>query len=480
LRLKLDLSGEPKMPVAPSARRRTLLLTLAALALWVIPARAQVTFNKDIAPILHKNCAACHRPGEVAPFALLTYDDAKKRAKQLVKVTHQRYMPPWKAEPGYGDFVDPRRLTDAQIALIKKWADEGAVEGKASDRPATPVFTSDWQLGKPDQVIEMSEEFEVPAEGKDIYRCFVIPINNAEDKYVTAVEYRPGNREVVHHALLFLDNTGQARKRDARDAKPGYSSGGGPGFVPAGALGGWAPGLTPRHYPEGVAAVIQKGSDLVLQTHFHPTGKVEKEKSSLALYFAKKATTKVLVGTGLTSINIDIPAGEKAFKATATVTLPVDTEFISVTPHAHLLCKQIKADYTLPTGLKKPLIWIKDWDFDWQDQYQFKTPLRLPKGTKIDMEYTFDNSAENVRNPSSPPKRVKLGEQTNDEMAILFMNAAVKSPADGKRLAEAMFGQSIANNIQDKIDEINKLPPDEREKAIREAMDRFKKRRPPQ
>src|SRR3954452_10918517 len=200
------------MPVPSTCWRAAVLV---AVVLSAGQARAQqVTFNKDIAPILHKNCATCHRPGEVAPFALLTYDDAKKRAKQLVKVTHQRFMPPWKAEPGYGDFVDPRRLTDAQIALIKKWADEGAVEG-TTPRPPQPVFTSDWALGKPDQVIEMSEEFEVPAEGRDIYRCFVIPINNTEDKYVTAVEYRPGNREVVHHALLFLDNTGQARKRDA-------------------------------------------------------------------------------------------------------------------------------------------------------------------------------------------------------------------------------------------------------------------------
>lgn len=440
-------------------------------------AQAQTTFNKDIAPILYKNCAGCHHDGEVAPFSLLTYDDAKKHAAQIVKVTHKRFMPPWKAELGYGDFADPRRLTDAQILLIKKWVDEGAPEGNAASRMPPPKFTSDWHLGKPDMVVEMTESYTVPAEGKDIYRCFVVPINNTEEKYVSAVEYRPGNRSVVHHALLFLDNTGQARKKDDADPAPGYSSGGGPGFVPSGGLGGWAPGLTPRRYPEGVAAVIEKGSDLVIQTHFHPTGKIENEKSSVALYFAKRPPTRILIGSGLTSINIDIPAGEKNFKASASVTLPVDTEWVSITPHAHLLCREIKADYILPTGVKKPLIWIKDWDFDWQDQYQFRTPLRLPKGTKIEMEFTYDNSADNERNPSSPPKRVRLGEQTTDEMALLFMNAAVANKGDGMKLVKSMFGQSIANGLQENYDRINSLPPDERDKAIRDALERFKRGR---
>jgi hypothetical protein len=442
-----------------------------------LPTLAQTTFNRDIAPIVFKNCTGCHRDGEVAPFSLLSYEDAKKHAGQIVKVTHRRYMPPWKAEMGYGDFVDPRRLTDVQIALIKKWVDEGAIEGSPADRKVAPKFETGWHLGKPDLIVEMPEAYTIPAEGKDIYRCFVVPINNTEDKYVSAVEYRAGNHAVVHHALLFLDNTGQARKRDAADPAPGYSSGGGPGFVPTGGLGGWAPGLTPRHYPDGVAAVIEKNSDLVIQTHFHPTGKVETEKSSVAIYFAKRPPTRILIGSGLTSVNIDIPAGEKNFKTNASVTLPVDTEWVSLTPHAHLLCREIKADYTLPSGQKKPLIWIKDWDFDWQDQYQFRTPLHLPKGTRIEMQFTYDNSANNERNPSNPPKRVHLGEQTTDEMALLFMNAAVNNKADGMKLVKSMFSQSIAGSVADKIDEIQKLPPDEREKAIRDALERFKRGR---
>jgi len=452
-------------------------LLVAVIGVNAAAADAALSFNKHIAPILFGNCVSCHRPGEVAPFSLISYADVKKKLKLVVRTTQEKIMPPWKAEPGHGEFAGARVLSSEQISTIKKWADAGALEGNPSDLPTAPKFTSDWHLGTPDLVIEMAEAYTVPTEGKDIYRCFVIPINNTEDKYVSAIEYRPGNRAVVHHALLFLDTAGNARKRDAADPKPGYSSGGGPGFVPSGGLGGWAPGLFPQPYPEGVAAVIQKNSDLVIQTHFHPSGKVETEKSSVALYFAKKPTTRILVGSGLTSINIDIPAGEKNYKAATSVTLPVDTEWVSVTPHAHLLCKEIKADYILPGGEKKPLIWIKDWDFNWQDQYQFKTPLKLPKGTQIEMEFTYDNSADNERNPSNPPTRVRLGEQTNDEMALLFMNAAVANREDGMKLAQTMFGQSIAKGIGENIDRISKLPPDEQQKAIKDALERFKKAR---
>lgn len=461
--------------------RHAALFALVCCTILSLSSRADTTtFNKDVAPILFKNCTGCHRPGEVAPFTLINYKDAQKRSAQIMRVTGRHFMPPWKAEVGYGDFADPRVLTQAEIATLKKWHEEGAIEGKASDLPSLPKYSSDWQLGKPDMIVTMPDEYTVAAEGKDIYRCFVIPLKNDKELNISAVEYRPGNRAVVHHALLFLDNTGQAMKRDKADPAPGYKSGGGVGFVPYGGLGGWAPGLYPRAYPDGVAAVVQKNSDLVIQMHFHPSGKEEKEKSSVALYFAKKPTTRILIGSGLTSVNVDIPAGEKNYKTTAAVTLPVDTEWVSVTPHAHLLCKEIKADYILPDGKKNPLVWIKDWDFDWQDQYQFKKPLMLPKGTKIEMEFTYDNSAENERNPSTPPKRVKLGEQTTDEMALLFMNAAVKNQDDGRALVASMFGQSAISSLpggkdlQDTAAKILSLPPDQQEKAARDLFKKFR------
>lgn len=405
-----------------------------------------ITFNKHIAPLVFQHCATCHHEGEVAPFPLMNFDDVKKRAKQIVRVTQDRFMPPWKAEPGFGEFAGTRHLTDAQIATFKQWADQGALEGTPADLPRAPVFQDGWQLGQPDLVIKMKDAYTVPAEGRDIYRCFVIPIDTAEDKYVSAVEFRPSNRKVVHHAIFYLDNTGAARKKDAEDAAPGYRSFGGPGFLPSGGLGGWAPGMTPRPLPDGIARVLRKNSDLVLQTHFHPSGKQEVEQSSLGIYFAKKTPERTLTGLAVGSRAIDIQPGDKDYTVRQSLVLPVDVEMIGTTPHAHLVCKSVKAEATLPDGQKKPLIWIKDWDFAWQEQYQYAAPLKLPKGTKIDVEFKYDNSADNVRNPSNPPKRVRNGEQTTDEMAILFGQVICATKADSIKLLASMnvFG-AIAN-----------------------------------
>jgi hypothetical protein len=416
---------------------------LPYLFLATFAARAETTFNKDVAPIMFQSCAGCHHPGEVAPFSLLTFQDASKRSKQIVKVTQQKFMPPWKAEPGFGDFSGCRSLTAAQIATIKKWADEGCIEGRTADLPKAPTFPEGWQLGKPDMVIKMPVAYKVPAEGKDIYRCFVLPIDIPEDKFVTAVEYHPGNRAVVHHAILFLDNKKSARVKDGKDGQPGYTSFAGPGFIPSGSLGGWAPGAFAHPLPDGVAIPLKKGSDLVLQTHFHPSGKEETELSSVAIYFSKTPPKKVLAAPALWISKLDIPAGEKAHKLSDEFTLPIDMDLIGVTPHAHLLCKEIKAVATLPNGTTQPVIWVKDWDFDWQDQYQYKTPVHLPKGTKLSVDFTYDNSSDNIRNPSEPPKRVHLGEQTTDEMGILFLQGVVANQAEVAELLRAQMTHGI-------------------------------------
>ena len=255
-------------------------------------AKGSITFNKDIAPIVYKNCTGCHRMGEVSPFELITYKDVSKRAKQITRVTHSRYMPPWKAEPGYGDFLDERRLTSDQIGMIKQWADEGLVEGDSKDLPPVPKYGDGWALGEPDMILKMPEPYTLAAEGRDVFRCFVIPIPIDSDKYVAAVDYRPGNRKIVHHALFFLDALGNARKKDEADPGPGFASFGGPGFTPTGSLGGWAPGYSPRMLQDGMGKSLKKGSDLVMQIHFHPSGKEEKEQSTVAVYFAKKPVTK--------------------------------------------------------------------------------------------------------------------------------------------------------------------------------------------
>ena len=270
---------------------------------------ATPTFNKDVAPILYQNCAVCHRPGEVAPFPLLTYSDASRRAALIAAVTAKHYMPPWKAEAGYGHFQDERRLTDAQIATIAASARNGAPEGDPRQKPVPPQFASGWQAGKPDAVLTMPQPFQIAADGRDVFRCFVIPLNSAEDRYVKNVEFHPGNPRVVHHALFFLDTSGEARQRETATPGMGYPCFGGPQITPAGALGGWAPGATPEPLPVGVAQTVPKDSDLVIQIHYHPSGKPETDQSSIGLTFGeppRKGLAGMLAGTR----QIDLAPGE--------------------------------------------------------------------------------------------------------------------------------------------------------------------------
>ncbi len=407
------------------------------------PPTTAPTFNKDIAPIVFANCASCHHAGEVAPFNLMSYDDVKKRAKQIVEVTGERFMPPWKAEAGCGEFLDARRLTEAQIDAIRQWAAAGAPEGNAGDLPKAPEFVDGWQLGKPDMVLEVPEAYTLRAEGRDEYRCFVLPIDVAQDTYVRAVEYRPSNRKIVHHCIMYLDSTGMARKLDAADPLPGYSRNGGLGFFPSGGLGGWAPGVRPRPMPEGTAHMVRKGTDLVLQTHLHPDGKVEQEKSRVGLYFAKEPPTRPFVGVTLGNFRIFIPPDSKNIKITDSYTLPADAHAVGIIPHAHLICKDMKATATFPDGTKQGLIHIPDWDFDWQEQYRYVTPVALPRGTRIDMEFTYDNTSANAHNPSNPPKWIKFGEQTTDEMALMWVQMIPDNPADARLLA--MGGKRFLN-----------------------------------
>lgn len=400
-----------------------------------------LTFNKDVAPIIYKNCVGCHRPGEVAPFSLLSYGDVKKRAKQIKNVTSDRVMPPWQAEAGHGEFLDERRLTEVEISKIRMWVEQGAVEGEAKDLPPAPKFTDGWQLGEPDLVLKMSEAYDVPAEGRDVYRCFVIPVNIPEDKFVKAVEYRPGNRRVVHHAIFYLDGSGKGRELDAQQEGPGYTHFGGPGFPPSGGLGGWAPGVRPRPLPDGVARLLRKGSDLIVQTHFHPSGKPEKEQSTIGIYFSKEPPKKLLLPVTLGTHLIDIPAGEKNYRIHDEFTTPVPLQVVGIVPHAHLLGKEMKATAVPPDGTKKPLLWIKSWDFNWQEQYRYAKPFTLPANTKIEMDFSYDNSADNPNNPSSPPRRVRFGEGTTDEMAFLWLQTIPEKLSDLPKLGRAMVEQ---------------------------------------
>lgn len=408
-----------------------------------------VTYSKDIAPILNQNCAACHRPGEIGPFSLLSYEDAQKRADFIAEVTADKRMPPWKAEPGVARFRDERHLTDEQVKLIADWAKAGAPEGDAATAPKPPVFSDGWQLGQPDMILKMPQPFSVPAGGDDVYRCFVVPIPLEEDRMVSAVEFRPGNPRVVHHAIMFLDSKGQAQERDGKDGQPGFPCFGTPGIIPTGGLGAWAPGAMPHPLPEGIAKYVQKGSVLVLQVHYHPSGKPETDQSTVGLYFSKKPTQRVVTGVAIIQPDLKLPAGEKQASVRAiSQRLPTDVHLLGVSPHMHNLGKQIRVVAVDPSGRRSvPLIWIKDWDFNWQGAYSFERPIRLPKGSRIRVEAVYDNSADNPKNPNKPPKEIKWGEGTNDEMCLVTVQVFTDTVEDLQAIAK-MPAYELAAGIE--------------------------------
>src|SRR5215471_11784132 len=284
-------------------RGNTCCLVALTLLAPVLPAQT-VTYSEHIAPLLYNNCVKCHRPNEVAPFSLLTYDDAVRHGRDMAIQTASHYMPPWKPEQGWVAYRDERRLTPAQIDLFQKWVAGGMQQGDMSRAPAAPVYTDDWQLGTPDLILQMADAFDVPADGPDVYRNFVIPGNTTDDHWVRAIEVKPLSRAVVHHILFFTDTTHAARLQDGADGQPGF-----PGFgsiftvgdplsLLAGGLGGWVPGTTPEFLPDGIAMALPKGADILLQTHFHPNGVAAVEKTVIGVYFGPHPTrplTQVLI-----------------------------------------------------------------------------------------------------------------------------------------------------------------------------------------
>jgi tetratricopeptide (TPR) repeat protein len=389
------------------------------------------TFTRDVAPIVFANCSSCHRPGGPAPFSLLSYSDVKSRARLIASATGRRFMPPWKPEPGAGEFVGVRRLSDAQIATIQKWLEQGTPEGDAASLPPTPQFTSDWRLGPPDLVLTMDRPYTLRAGGDDMYRHFVIPIPIPAARYIRAWEFRPGNPRVVHHATMQIDRTGASRQLDAQDSEPGYE-----GLIahsvssPDGYFLDWAPGHTPYTAPPGMGIPLEPASDLVLMLHLRPSGKPEPVQASIALYFADTPPSRIPALLRLTAQDLDIPAGASSVVVTRSFTLPVPVELVTVQPHAHYLARQIDGDATLPDGTTKRLISIRDWDFNWQDVYRYTTPVPLPAGTTVRMRWRYDNSADNARNPSVPPKRVRYGQRTSDEMSELWFQVVPRNNAE--------------------------------------------------
>ncbi|MFN3652744.1 MAG: ascorbate-dependent monooxygenase [Armatimonadota bacterium] len=402
---------------------------LVAVSVGAAAPAKKPTYYRDVAPILQSRCEGCHRPGQVAPFSLLTYDQAKRWGTEIKALTGNRQMPPWLAAPDHGDFADSRRMPDAEIATLAAWVDGGMPAGNRKDAPKPKVWTDGWMLGEPDLVLEPSEEYEVAAHGDDEFRVFVLPANLPEDKQVVAIDFRPGNARVVHHVVSFVDTSGQGRKLDAADPGPGYSSGPGGIKIPAARIQGvWAPGNLPRFLPAGVGRPLPKGADVVIQMHYHKTGKVEKDRTRVGLYFAKEPVRQEARTFILGSLNIDIPPGAARHEVRGVNKLPADVRVLSIMPHMHLLGQEMKVTAKLPDGTRKELVWIPRWDYRWQDSYRYREPLLLPKGTEVELVAYYDNTTDNPLNPSDPPRRVRFGEQTTDEMAFAILEAVIEAP----------------------------------------------------
>jgi tetratricopeptide (TPR) repeat protein/mono/diheme cytochrome c family protein len=407
-----------------------------------------VTFSRDIAPILFEHCVVCHRPGGVAPMSLLSYPEVRPWARAIAEQVGARRMPPWKPEPGYGGpFIGNRLLSEEQVVLIRQWVTDGAVEGSPADLPTIPVSPAEWRLGEPDLVIEMPR-YTLPAGGKDVLRKFAIPIPSAATKYVRGVEFQPGNSRVVHHANMRIDPTSASRKLDAADPEPGYE--GVTPFAarfPPGYFLGWTPGQLRPLAPDSMAWRLDAGADMLLELHLMPRDQPEVVQSRIGLFFGDATPTRLPATIRLGRQNLDIPAGTQDYRSRDSYVVPVDVEVYGVQPHAHYLAKEIKGFATLPDGTRTWLIYIRDWNFDWQDFYAYAQPFLLPKGTELTMEITYDNSAGNRRNPHSPPRRVTWGQQSSDEMGDLWIQVVPRHAADLQVLNNDRWPRELAEDI---------------------------------
>jgi tetratricopeptide (TPR) repeat protein len=411
-------------------------------------ARGDVTFSRDVAPIVFDRCVMCHHEGGSAPFSLDSYPAVRRRAGQIATVTKSRYMPPWKAEPGYGDFVGQHPLTSDEIVTIEQWVDQGAVEGDPRDLPPPPRWTEGWQLGQPDLVVTLSDAYTLPPGGTDVFRIFVIPLPVDAARYVRGVEFRPGNARVVHHANIRIDRTPTSRQLDEQDPAPGYD-----GLMartaeyPDGHFLGWTPGQIAPLLPKNLAWRLDRGTDLVVQLHMQPSGKPERVQPSIGLFFGGEPPVRTPAMLRLGSQGIDIPAGEKRYTVTDSYVLPVDVEVLAVQPHAHYRARDVRGMATLPDGTERGLIYIRDWDFRWQHVYRFVTPVALPRGTTIAMRYTYDNSAENARNPQQPPKQVRWGQRSSDEMGDLWLQVLTRDDRDLTTLVRGFQPKMLAEDV---------------------------------
>jgi cytochrome c-type biogenesis protein CcmH/NrfG/mono/diheme cytochrome c family protein len=405
------------------------------------------TFNRDIAPIVFDHCAACHRTDGSAPFRLLTYAELKDRGPQIADVTKSRFMPPWL--PGGGDykFSGDCSLSDEQISTIQDWVASGCIEGDPAELPPPPQGPFH---GTPDLVVEMPNAYRLAADGTDVWRKFVMRVPLTTPRYVRAVEIRPSNKRVVHHAIVHIDNSGNTRALAGKD--PDLSIDGMTSTPeersPDGHFLNWLPGMIPFSDDPQMAWQIQPLTDLVVETHMLPSGKPESVRLSVGLYFTDTPPSKFPVDFLLHSDCIDIPAGSKDYAVTDSYTLPVEVQLLGLFPHAHFLGKEVDVWAIFPDGTKKTLLRIPRWDFNWQNAYRFAEPVALPLGTTLAMRIGYDNSVDNARNPHNPPRRVQFGYHSYDEMAQVNMDVLPRDAAAASRLRDDFVRHDVLAMIK--------------------------------
>ncbi len=406
------------------------------------------TYHEHVEGLLQAHCAVCHRPGQSAPFPLLTLEDARKHGREIADVTGRRFMPPWLPAPQEGGFVGERRLTDEAIRTLGQWVADGMPEGDPVKAPVPRVWTGDWPLGKPDLIVRMPESYRVPAAGRDVYRHFVIPVPVDRARYVAAWEFRPHSR-AVHHAFLRLDRTGEARRRDAADPEPGFPGMDTPAGInsPNGHFASWQPGASPRQNPPGLPWILESGSDVVLQMHLQTLGKPDPLQAEVGFYFTDQPPTNQPVKVALVSYAIDLAPGATNTVVTDDFVVPADADLLGILPHTHYLGKRVEARATLPDGTGRSLLLIPSWDFNWQGDYIYRQPVFLPAGTRVEMRVSFDNSAANPRNPSNPPRRVRFGLNTTDEMAELWLQLLPRSAAGATAFNRSNLDRAIRDTL---------------------------------
>jgi mono/diheme cytochrome c family protein len=386
------------------------------------------TFSREVVRIFQDHCQTCHHAGDIAPFPLVTYDDAKSRATLIKLMTMARRMPPWKPSNGCGDFAGERRLTDDEIGTIGKWVEAGAPEGDRADLPEPLNFNSAWELGEPDMILRPTEAF-TPLPHVDTYRCFTMPTNLISTAYVSAIDTHPGDRATVHHVISFIDTTGASVALDEADPGPGYTCFGGPGFDLPGTLGGWAPGMRGLQLPSEVGFELPALSRVVLQVHYHPhAAEPQPDRTEFGIYFARQKPAKTMVVVPLINQTFTIPPNNANYEVTARLPIPTPfpTKIWFIAPHMHLLGRKMSVEMTPAGAAPECLVDIPDWEFNWQGVYLYRNPIDVPAGTKLSLRALYDNSLANPQNPNNPPKSVSWGEATTDEMCIAFLGMTIE------------------------------------------------------